>query len=98
MSDELKVELEEDYKVMRVARQKGALEGSELEQVDEMKYLDVVISADGSMEKEDEARISNATRMIGGMSEEVLRRNELKQERQAEGCECHHDTHANVWM
>ena len=49
----------------------------ELEQVDEMKYLGVVSSADGSMEKEDEARIVNATRMIGGMSEVVLRRNEL---------------------
>ena len=42
-------------KVMRVARQKGACEVrvgyQELEQVDEMKYLGVVISADGSMEK-----------------------------------------------
>ena len=68
-------------KVMRVARQKGACEvrigDQELEQVDEMKYLGVVISADGSKEKEDEARIANATRMIGGMSEVVLRRNKL---------------------
>ena len=66
---------------MRVARQKGACEvrvgDLKLEQVDEMKYLGVVISADGSMEKEAEARIANATRMIGGMSEVVLRRNEL---------------------
>ena len=45
--------------------------------MDERKYLGVVISADGSMEKEAEARIANATRMIGGMSEVVLRRNEL---------------------
>ena len=37
----------------------------------------VVISADGSMEEEVEARIGNATRMIGGVSEVVLRRNEL---------------------
>ena len=68
-------------KVMRVARQKGACEvkigDQELDQVDKMKYLGVVISADGSMEKEDEARIANATRMIGGMSEVGLRRNEL---------------------
>ena len=35
------------------------------------------MSADGSMEKEVEARIANATRMIGGMSEVVLRSNEL---------------------
>ena len=42
-----------------------------------MKYLGVVISADGSTKKEVEARIANATRMIGGMSEVVLRRNEL---------------------
>ena len=67
-------------KVMRVARQKGACEvrigDQELEQVDEMKYLGVVISADGSMEKEVEARVANVTRMIG-MSEVVLRRYEL---------------------
>ncbi len=48
----------------------------ELEQVDEMKNLGVVISPDGSMEKEVRARIANATR-FGGMSEVVLRRNEL---------------------
>ena len=66
---------------MRVARQKGGCEvrigDQELEQVDKMKYLGVVISADGSMEKEIEARIANAKRIIGGMSEVVLRRNEL---------------------
>ena len=45
--------------------------------MDERKYLGVVISAYGRMEKEAEARIANATRMIGGMSEVVLRRNEL---------------------
>ena len=33
--------------------------------------------ADGSMEKEVDARIGNATRIIGGMSDVVLRRNEL---------------------
>ena len=66
---------------MRVARQKGLCKvrigDQELEQVDEMKYLGVVISADGNMEKEVEVRIGNATRMIGGMSDVVLRRNEL---------------------
>ena len=70
----------EKAKVMRVARQKGLCKvrigDQELEQVDEMKYLGVVISADGNMEKEVEARIGNATRMIGGMSDVVLKRNE----------------------
>ena len=68
-------------KVMRIARHKGECEvrigGLELEQVDEMKYLGVVISADGSMEKKVGARIANGRRMIGEMSEVVLRRNEL---------------------
>jgi len=41
-------------------------------QVDEMKYLGVMISSDGDMEKEVEARIGSAERMIGGMSEAVL--------------------------
>ena len=61
-------------KVMRVARQKGVCEvrigDQKLEQVDEMKYLGVMISVDRSMEKEVEVR-------IGGMSEVVLKRNEL---------------------
>ena len=48
-----------------------------VEQVDEMKYLEVMISSDGSIEKEVEARIGNAARMVGGMSEAVLRRKEL---------------------
>ena len=68
-------------KAMRVARQKGVCEvrigDQKLEQVDEMKYLGVVISADGRMENEVEARIGNATRMIGGLSEVVLKRIEL---------------------
>ena len=42
-----------------------------------MKYLGVLISSDGSMEKEVEARIGSATRVIGGMIETVLRRKEL---------------------
>ena len=42
-----------------------------------MKYLGVMISSDASMDKEVEARIGNATRVIGGMNEMVLRRKEL---------------------
>ena len=42
-----------------------------------MKFLGVMISSDGSMDKEVEARIGNATRVIRGMNEMVLRRKEL---------------------
>ena len=42
-----------------------------------MKYLGVMLSSDGRMQKEMEARIGSATRMIGGMSEAVSRRREL---------------------
>ena len=52
-------------KVMRVARDREEFEvkiGDEvIEQVDTMKYLGVMVSNDGSMEKEIEARIGNAT-------------------------------------
>ena len=68
-------------RVMKVARQKGQCEvkvdDEVIEQVDEMKYLGVMISSDGSIEKEVEARIGSAARMVGGMSEAVLRRKEL---------------------
>ena len=68
-------------KVMRVARDREEFEvkiGDEvIEQVDTMKYLGVMVSNDGSMEKEIEARIGNATRVIGGMNDAVLRRKEL---------------------
>ena len=64
--------------MMRVERKSEECEvkiGKEIiEQVDAMKYLGVMISSDGSMDKEVEARIGNATRVIGGMNEMVLRR------------------------
>ena len=67
-------------KVMRVARKSEECEvkiGKEIiKQVDAMKYLGVMISSDGSMDKEVEARIGNATRVIGGMNEMVLRKKE----------------------
>ena len=37
----------------------------------------MMVSNDGSMEKEIEARIGNATQVIGGMNDAVLRREEL---------------------
>ena len=68
-------------KMMRVARESEECEvkirEETIEQVDAMKYLGVMISSDGSMEKEVEARIGSATQVIGGMSEIVLRRKEL---------------------
>ena len=64
-----------------------------------MKYLGVMISNDGSMEKEGEARIGSAVRMIGGMSEAVLRRKELNK-KQIESHECYtmHAAHTSVRM
>ena len=40
-----------------------------IEQVETMRYLGVMVSNDRSMKKEKEARIGNATRVIGGMNE-----------------------------
>ena len=69
---------------MRVARNREECQvvvGEEqLEQVDTMKYLGVMISGDGSMQREVEARIGGATRVIAGMSQEVLRRRELRKQ------------------
>ena len=69
---------------MRVAR-KGEecqvmIGDEELEQVDTMKYLGVMISGDGSMDREVEARIGCASRVIGGMSQAILRRRELSKQ------------------
>ena len=68
-------------RLMRVAKKREECEvkiGEEkIEWVDAIKYLGVMISSDGSMDKEVEARIGNAARVIGGMNEMVLRRKEL---------------------
>ena len=70
-------------KMTRVVRQKGYCEvrigDMEIEQVDEMKYLGVIISSDRNMEKEVEVWIGSAVRIIRGMSETVLQRNELSE-------------------
>ena len=67
--------------MMRVERDREEFEvkiGDEvIEQVDTMKYLGVMVTNDGSREKEIEARIGNATRVIGGVNDAVLRRKEL---------------------
>ena len=68
-------------KVMRIARKREECEvkidEEVIEQVDVMKYLGVMISSDGRMEKEVEARIGGATRVIGGLNDVVPRRKEL---------------------
>ena len=71
-------------KVMRVARKREECQvvigDEQLEQVDTMKYLGVMISGDGSMELEVEARIGCACRVIGRMSQAILRRRELSKQ------------------
>ena len=64
-------------KVMRVARKSEECEvkiGEEaIHQVDEMnlmKYLSVIISSDGRIEKEVEARNGSATRATGGITKQ----------------------------
>ena len=61
-------------KVMKVARERG---DCKVRVGDQAIDLGVMLSSDGRMQKEMEARIGSATRMIGGMSEAVLRRREL---------------------
>ena len=69
---------------MRVARKweecKVMVGEKQLKQVDDMKYLGVMISGDGSMQQEVEARTGAAARVIGGMSQEVLGRRELSKQ------------------
>ena len=45
--------------------------------VDSMKYLGVMVSSDGSIQREIEARIGGASKIMGGMSRTVLSRREL---------------------
>ena len=76
----------------RMARKSEVCEvkiGNEvLGQVDAMKYLVVMISSDGSMEREVEARIGSATRMTRGMKE-IVEEKGAEQEHQTEGCKRH---------
>ena len=61
---------------MRVARKSEKCEvktrNDIIQQIDAMKYLVVIISSDGSMEKKAEARIVSTTRTFEGMNEIVL--------------------------
>ena len=42
-----------------------------------MKYLGVMISDDGNMQREAEARVGCASRVIGGLNQAILGRREL---------------------
>ena len=57
---------------------KVCVDGKEIEQVQNMKYLGAILSADGTCEEEIEHRVGAAARMIGAMRKEVLKRRELK--------------------
>ena len=68
-----------------------------IERVVEIKYLGVMISSNGNTEKDIEARIGSAVRMIGGMSEAVLQKKELSRKTKlSHGC--YIVTHAGVLM
>ena len=69
-------------KVMMVSRKgeecKVCVDGEGIEQVQNMKYLGAILSADGTCEEEIEQRVGAAARVIGAMRKEVLERKELK--------------------
>ena len=71
-------------KVVRVARKREECQvrigDEQLEQVDTMKYLGVMISDDGSMQREVEARLGCASRVIGGLNQAILGRRELSKQ------------------
>lgn len=68
-------------KVMRIGRKQDVcnveVNGEAVEQVKDMKYLGVMISGDGSMDREVEQRIGMASKMIGAIGSTVLGRKEL---------------------
>ncbi len=71
-------------KVMRVAKKKEECQirigVEQLEQVDTMKYVGVMISGDGNMQREVEARVGCASRVIGGLNQTILGRRELSKQ------------------
>ena len=54
------------------------VDGEEIEQVQNIKYLGAILCADGTREEEIEHRVGAAARVIGAMRKEVLERRELK--------------------
>ena len=69
-------------KAMMVSKQgedcKVCVDGEEIEQVQNMKTLGTILSADGTCEEEIERRVGAVARVIGAMRKEVLERRELK--------------------
>ena len=69
-------------KVMMVSRQgeecKVCVDGEEIEQVQNMKYLGAILSAEGTCGEKIEHRVGAAARVRGAMRKEVLERRELK--------------------
>ena len=70
--------------VMRVARKREECQvrigDEQLEQVDTMKYLGVMISGDGSMQREVKARVGCASQVSGGLNQAILGRRELNKQ------------------
>ena len=71
-------------KAMRVARKREECQvrigDEQLEQVDTTKYLGVMISDDGSMQREVEARVGCASRVIRGLKQAILGKRELSKQ------------------
>ena len=64
-----------------VGKEKNAkvcVDEKKIEQLQNMKYLGTILSADGTCEEEIEHRVGAAARVIGAMRKEVLERRELK--------------------
>ena len=57
---------------------KLSIEGEDIEVVKKLKYLGVVISADGVCDKETEQQVGAAAKVMGVMRKEVLERQELQ--------------------
>ena len=89
-------------KVMMVSRKgeecKVCVDGEEIKQVQNMKYLGAILSADGTCEEEIEQRVGAAVRVIGAMRKEVLERKGLKKDTKDEGLVCDSATNHAVWQ
>ena len=57
---------------------KVSIEGEDIEGVKKLKYLGVMISADGMCEEENEQRVGAAAKAVVAMRKEVLERRELQ--------------------
>ena len=75
------------------------VEEQQLEEVDDTKYLGVMISGDGSMQQEVEARTGAvATWRYFRQVSRSAGEEKAQQADKAKGGECDNDASANVWM